>query len=449
MNRLDFLASVALVAVAGLGGGVAHGQAAPAAAPAVTHVRCGHVVDASLSDNVLGPHTIVVGGDRIMDVVVGTAPAGAEVKVVDLSAGYCLPGLIDMHTHLTASYFDRGSFTNFLVRSPADAALRSLPYAERTLMAGFTTVRDAGGADGVDIALKNAIARGDAVGPRMFVADNPISITGGHGDETSGYRDDIVLQPGVQQGIADGVAKVQEAVRRVVKRGGDHIKFMASGGVLSQGDNATSPQFSQEEMNAIVATARDNGLKVMAHAHGDEGARRATVAGVASLEHGTFISDETFALMKKNGTYLVPTLIAGMTVSANAKIAGFYPDSVAAKALEVGPRMGASFARAYKMGVKIAFGTDAGVFPHGENAKEFEYMVANGMRPIDAIGAAGMPAADLLGKANVVGSLAKGKFADVVAVDADPVADVTALQTVAFVMKAGRVYKQQGRRVAP
>jgi imidazolonepropionase-like amidohydrolase len=413
-----------------------------------TYVRCGHVVDPTLSDNALGAHTIIIAGDKIADVRSGLVEAEAGAAVVDLSTAYCLPGLVDAHTHMGSQY-DKGGFVDFLTRPTAEVALRSTQFAARTLLAGFTTVRDAGGADLVDVALRGAIARGDIIGPRMYVAGNAISISGGHGDGSGGYREDKIVQPTPETGVADGVAAVTQATRLSIKRGADHIKFMASGGVLSQGDNASSPQFTQEEMNAIVGTARDHGLKTMAHAHGDEGARRAVVAGVASIEHGTYITDETYRLMKKNGTYLVPTLIAGMTVAENAKTPGFYPPTVAAKALEVGPRMGASFARAHKIGVKIAFGTDAAVFPHGQNAREFQYMVDNGMTPLEAIRASTRGAPELLGHFDKFGSLEKGKFADVIAVTANPLADVKALQDVRFVMKAGVVYKRDGKRAAP
>ncbi len=428
-----------------LGAGAVYAQDAAKAAPKI-YMHCGHVVDPSLGDTDLGAHTIIIAADKIVEVKLGTVEAEAGAKVIDLPTSYCLPGLVDAHTHLDSQY-DRGGFVSFLTRTPPDVALRATQHALRTLMAGFTTVRDAGGADGVDIALRDAIARGDIVGPRMYVAAQAISISGGHGDGTGGYREDRLIQPNETRGVADGVEAVTKATRLSIKRGADQIKFMASGGVLSQADNATSPQFSQEEMNAIVSTARDHGLKAMAHAHGDEGARRAVVAGVSSIEHGTFISDTTFQLMKKNGTYLVPTIIAGMTVAENAKTPGFYPPSVTVKALDVGPRMGASFARAHKIGVKIAFGTDAAVYPHGTNAKEFQYMVENGMTALEAIRASTREAPTLMGHFEEFGSLEKGKFADVIAVAANPLADVKVLQDVRFVMRAGTVYKADGKRV--
>jgi imidazolonepropionase-like amidohydrolase len=410
------------------------------------YIHCGFVVDPTLSDTPLPQRTVVVAGDKIAEMQNGFSAPAQGVRVIDLKTSYCLPGLSDAHTHMGSQY-ERANFTDALTRTPADAALRSSVFAERTLMAGFTTVRDAGGDDNVDIALKRAIARGDIIGPRMYVAGTALSITGGHGDASGGYREDRIVQPGVQDGVVDGVPKVMEAVRGTAKRGADHIKFMATGGVLSQADSADLVQFSQEEMNAIVATAKDHGMKVMAHAHGDEGARRATLAGAASLEHGTYISDATFALMKKNGTYLVPTIIAGMSVAENAKTPGYYPPSVAEKALVVGSKMGASFNRALKAGVKIAFGTDAAVFEHGKNAKEFQYMVENGMMPIDAIRASTRGTPELLGHFDKFGSLEKGKFADVIAVAANPLEDIKVLQDVRFVMKAGTVYKEDGKRV--
>jgi imidazolonepropionase-like amidohydrolase len=410
------------------------------------HVWCMAIIDPSLSDKPLPDRTIIIKDDKIVEIKEGYIDPGNGGLIVDQKQSYCLPGLTDAHTHMDHQ-FEAGNYSVRLTRTPADSALKATTFAAKTLLAGFTTVRDAGGADNVDIALKKAIAAGDIIGPRMYVAGTALSITGGHGDESGGYREDKIHQPGVSEGVADGVPAVMEAVRATAKRGADHIKFMATGGVLSQADSADLAQFSQDEMNAIVQTAKDHGMRVMSHAHGDEGARRAVIAGVSSIEHGTYISDATFALMKKNGTYLVPTIIAGMTVAENAKTPGFYPKSVAEKALVVGSKMGASFNRALKSGVKIAFGTDAGVFEHGKNAKEFQYMVENGMKPIDAIRSSTRGSPELLGHFDQFGSLEKGKFADVIGVRVNPLDDITALQNVTFVMKAGKVYKLDGKQV--
>ncbi|MBL8629118.1 MAG: amidohydrolase family protein [Rhodospirillaceae bacterium] len=442
MKRL-FSLTTALAAVMAIGN---FSQSAAAQDSGDKYVRCMAVIDPSLSDTPLDKRTIIVKGDKVAEMREGYPEPPAGTPIVDLTASYCLPGFVDGHTHMDHQ-FEGGNYSVRLTRTPADSALKAATFAANTLMAGFTTVRDAGGSDSVDIALKKAIARGDIIGPRMYVAGTALSITGGHGDESGGYREDKIHQPGINEGVADGVPAVIEAVRSTIKRGADHIKFMATGGVLSQADSADLAQFSQEEMNAIVATARDHGMRVMAHAHGDEGARRATIAGVSSLEHGTYISDATFALMKKNGTYLVPTIIAGMTVAENAKTPGFYPPAVAEKALVVGSKMGASFNRALKAGVKIAFGTDAGVFEHGKNAKEFQYMVDNGMKPIEAIRSSTRGTPELLGHFDQFGSLEKGKYADIVAVKVNPLMDIKALQDVWFVMKAGKVYKENGKRV--
>ena len=413
-----------------------------------TLVYCGTVIDPGVSLEPRTQQTIVIQGERIVDVRQGFSPANAGERVVDLRTSYCLPGLIDMHTHLSGESKKGGYLERFML-TPPEVALRATQYARTTLLAGFTTVRDVGGADGVDLALRNAINRGEIIGPRMFVAGKALSITGGHGDWTGGFREDIVGVPDETDGVVDGVERAIRGTRMAIKRGADLIKITATGGVLSIADDGTAPQFSEEEIRAIVETARDHHRKVAAHAHGDEGMQRAIRAGVASIEHGTYMSEETMRMMKEKGVYMVPTIIAGKSVADSAKIPGYYVPSVVKKALEVGPVIQSTFAKAYRAGVPIAFGTDAGVFKHGRNAKEFVYMVEAGMPPVEAIKAATYNAADLLGKLDELGTLEPGKYADLVAVDTNPLEDISVLQHISFVMKAGVIYKEKGRPVFP
>jgi imidazolonepropionase-like amidohydrolase len=313
-------------------------------------------------------------------------------------------------------------------------------------MAGFTTVRNLGSDGFVDISLRDAINAGTIPGPRMFVAAKGLSITGGHGD-VGGVREDLLPEPDYKEGIINTPEDAVRAVRYMVKYGADHIKVMATGGVLSVADSGAGQQLTFEDMKAIVEAARLLDRKVAAHAHGAEGMKDAIRAGVASIEHGTYIDDEAIALFKKHGAYLVPTIIAGKTVESAARIPGLLPPPVAEKAKTIGPLMQNSFAKAYRGGVKIAFGTDAGVYPHGQNAREFQYMVEAGMPPMEAILAATRGAADLLGQSAVLGSIQPGRFADIVAVKGDPVADIKLLQSISFVMKGGKVYKRDGRPV--
>jgi imidazolonepropionase-like amidohydrolase len=317
-------------------------------------------------------------------------------------------------------------------------------YLKRTLMSGFTTVRDLGGSEGVDIALRNAVNRGDIIGPRMFVAGKSLAVMGGHADPTNGYREDILGIPDAEEGVVNGVESARRGALLAIKRGADHVKITATAGVLSLAGSGKNPQFTEEEIRVIVQTAADFGRKVAAHAHGAEGMKRAIRAGVASIEHGTYMDDEVMALMKKHGTYWVPTITAGRSVADSAKIPGYYHELVVPKALEIGPVIQGTFARAYKAGVPIAFGTDAGVFRHGLNAKEFEYMVEGGMPAMEAIKSATYHAARLLGKLDDLGTIEVGKIADLIAVAADPLQDIKALQQVSFVMKDGVVYKHEG-----
>ena len=411
-----------------------------------TYVYCGTLIDPGVSETPLKNRTIIVIGEKIQSVEEGFKKPPKDARVVDLRKQYCLPGLIDMHTHLSMQSKKGGYLERFML-TPPEIALRATNYARTTLMAGFTTVRDVGGIDGVDLALRNAINRGEIIGPRMFVAGKSLSISGGHGDWTGGFREDIVGVPDETDGVVDGVERAIRGTRIAIKRGADHIKITATGGVLSIADDGTAPQFTEEEIHAIVETARDHHRKVAAHAHGDEGMQRAIRAGVASIEHGTMMSEETMALMKQHKVYLVPTITAGKSVADSARIPGYYVPSVVKKALEVGPVIQHTFAKAYKAGVPIAFGTDAGVFRHGRNAKEFEYMVEAGMPPIEAIKAATYNAADLLGKLEVLGTLEPGKYADIIAVSKDPLQDIRALQQISFVMKAGQIYKKAGKPV--
>ncbi|MEW6024101.1 MAG: amidohydrolase family protein [Pseudomonadota bacterium] len=364
---------------------------------------------------------------------------------IDLSGKSCLPGLIDMHVHLTGetqpvvdAYRDR------LTADPADLAYRSVKYAERTLMAGFTTVRDLGAEQALNVSLKRAIAAGAIPGPRMFTAGKSIATAGGHADPTnnlSHFLSHAIGTPGPAEGVINSPDEGRQAVRERYKEGADLIKITATGGVLSQAASGQNSQYTEDELKAIVSTAKDYGFRVAAHAHGAEGLKRALRAGVDSIEHGTLMDDESVALFKKTGGWYVPTISAGRYVADKAKDPNYYSALVRPKAAAIGPQLQATFARAYKAGVKIAFGTDAGVFPHGENAKEFGYMVEAGMTPIDAIRAATIHAATLLDQPKRLGMLEPGFAGDIVAVEGDPLRDIKLLEQVKFVMKEGVVYK--------
>jgi imidazolonepropionase-like amidohydrolase len=327
------------------------------------------------------------------------------------------------------------------IMNPADIAFESAKHAGTTLMAGFTTVRDLGGS-GVNISLRNAINKGLVVGPRIFTAGKTIATTGGHADPTNGYRNDLMGDPGPKEGVINGPDDARKAVRQRYKDGSDLIKITATGGVLSQAKDASGAQFTEEELKAIVETAKDYGFKVAAHAHGAEGMKRAIRAGVTSIEHGTFMDDEAIELFKKYGTWYVPTIIAGKSTADSAKIPNYYSEIVTPKALAVGPKIQATFTKAYKAGVKIAFGTDAAVYKHGKNYIEFQYMVEGGMPAMETIRCATIHAADLLGVLDRLGSVEKGKIADIVAVEGDPLTEIQAMGRVKFVMKEG-VYKNE------
>lgn len=375
-------------------------------------------------------------------VVKSIAPMAAGPGHVDLSAYSCLPGLIDMHVHLTGETKAQvDAMRETLSSNPADSAYRSVPYAERTLKAGFTTVRDLGASMGLNVALKRAIANGSVIGPRMFTSGTTIATSGGHGDPTNNLSDRFAHAV-TAEAVVNSPDQAREAVRARYREGADLIKVTATGGVLSQASNSQNAQFTEDELRAVVSTAKDYGFRVAAHAHGAEGMKRALRAGVDSIEHGTLMDDEAIALFKKYGTWYVPTIIAGRYVADQAKIPGYYSALVQPKAAAIGPQIQATFGRAYRAGVKIAFGTDAAVYPHGDNAREFAYMVEAGMPPLEAIRSATLGAASLLDQSKTLGSVEPGFAADIVAVSGDPLRDITILQHVKFVMKAGVVYKQ-------
>jgi len=404
-----------------------------------TYIQCGHLID-GVSGSSKSSVTVVVSGSKIESIVHGFVAGEASDQVIDLRAMTVLPGLIDCHVHLE-DQFSKNTIVEGFRMSDADVAFRSTLYARKTLMAGFTTVRDCGGS-GVNTSLRNAIASGLVVGPTIFSAGMPISATGGHMDKTDGFRDDVFRHaPGPEEGIADGRDELIKAVRFQFKKGADFIKIASTGGVLDLSKDGSGAQFSIEEIKAVVETAKDYGMKVACHAHGAEGIKRAILGGVASIEHGSFMNDEDFELAKKYGTYLVPTIIAGRSVADSAKIPGYFPPVIVGKAISIGSQIQATFGKAYKAGVKIAFGTDAGVYAHGKNALEFGYMVEAGMPPMEAIKSATVNAADLLGISNEKGSLLPGKMADIIAVSGDPLQDISVMTKVSFVMKSGKVYK--------
>jgi imidazolonepropionase-like amidohydrolase len=429
MNR--FVRLVAGAALAALAPGAASAEA--------LLLHCGKLVDVR-AGALRGPTSIAIDGAKIATVSPGVAAPAEGARVVDLSRATCLPGLMDMHVHLSSEYSPRSDVERFRL-NPADYAFRSVVYAERTLLAGFTTVRDLGAAYGVNIALRNAVNQGLVRGPRIFAAGRAIATTGGHADPSNGMRADLAGDPGAREGVVNGPASARKAVRQRYKEGADLIKITATGGVLSVAASGHAPQFTEEEIRAVVATARDYGFRVAAHAHGTEGIKRAVRAGVDSIDHGTLMDDEGMRLLKQRGTYYVPTILAGEWVAEKAKIEGFFPDLVRPKAAAIGPQIHATFGKAWKAGVRIAFGTDTGVSAHGENAKEFARMVAAGMPAIEAIRSATLAAASLVGAADRLGALEAGKQADVVAVGGDPTADVTELERPLFVMKDGVIYR--------
>jgi imidazolonepropionase-like amidohydrolase len=416
--------------------GPIHAQTAPPSAPTRVAIRAGRLID-GLGGAPVTDAVILIENDRITAVGRGLAiPSGA--RIIDLSRSTVLPGFIDAHTHVTSQ--PENYMEDLFRKSPIDVAVAAHVYARRTLDAGFTTIRDVGAGEFIDVALRNAINAGTIPGPRMQVATLTVGSTGGHGDIT-GFSP--YLKFGQFSGIADGETEIRKLVRFEVKNGADVIKLLASAGVLSEEESVGAPQFTQEEMNAVVDEARMWGRKVAAHAHGAEAIKRALRAGVASVEHASLIDDEGIRLAKEKGAYLVMDIYNDDYIMAEYKRLG-YPQKILDKEASVGRLQRESFRRAVQAGVKLAFGTDAGVYPHGWNGRQFAKMVEWGMTPMQAIQSATTSGADLLGWSDRVGSIQTGRYADLVAVDGDPLRDITELERVKFVMKGGVVYKGSG-----
>ena len=414
------------------------------AADQTTAIKAARLFDGK-SKALLPNGVVLVQGDKIVDVA-SNLPIPSDAKVIDLGDVTLSPGFMDAHTHLTLDF--SGNYNDRRLKeldlNVSEQAIKATTYARATVEAGFTTVRDlgsrfVGSREFVDVALRNSINKGVVVGPRMLVATRGVGATGGHFDPTSGFRDLLFgSEPDASEGIADGPDEVRKAVRFEVKNGADVIKAAVSGGVLSLADEVDTPQFTPAEMAALVDETHRLRKKVAVHCHGDQAAREAIEAGVDSIEHGSFLKPETLTLMKNKGTYLTPTLMA--TEWIMGKIDN-YPPALQAKARAAAAARSDMFRNAVKIGVKISLGTDAAVFPHGQNAKEFKLMVDLGMAPIDALKAGTSNDAELFGIAQKVGTLEKGKLADIVAMPGDPTADITATERVSFVMKEGKIIR--------
>ncbi|MCB0636203.1 MAG: amidohydrolase family protein [Lewinella sp.] len=404
-----------------------------------TYLHCGRLFDATNLE-LQTEMTVIVTGNTISRVEKGYLTPETEAIVIDLTDQTVMPGLMDMHVHIEGESNPSAYLDRFRMDA-ADVALRSTLYARRTLEAGFTTVRDLGGT-GVNVSLRDAINRGYVEGPRIVTAEKAIGTTGGHADPTNGLNQALMGSPGPAEGVINSAADAREAVRQRYKNGADCIKITATGGVLSLASDGSGPQFVAEELDAIVATARDYGMHTAAHAHGKEGMMRAIRAGITSIEHGTLMDEEVMAAMIEHGTYYVPTISAGRFVAEKAEEEGYFPEVIRPKARAIGPQIQATFAAAYRAGVKIAFGTDTGVSPHGDNANEFIYMVEGGMPPAEAIRSATVTASELIGRSGQLGTIEVGKLADIVAVPGNPLEDISVMTQVSFVMKDGVVYKQ-------
>lgn len=410
-------------------------------AQSTSYLYCGSVLDCKGS-SAQSEMTIIVKDNLIQSIQEGYVSAPDTVKVINLKNQTVMPGLMDMHVHIEGQSSPKRYEEGFRMND-ADVALKATMYCEKTLMAGFTTVRDLGGS-GVNVSLRNAVNRGFIPGPRIYTCEKGIGTTGGHADPTNGVRKDLMHDPGPKEGVINSVEDAKKAVRQRYKNGADVIKITATGGVLSVAKDGQGPQFTVEEVEAIVSASNDYGYVTAAHAHGPEGMKRAVQGGIHSIEHGTFMNEEIMNLMKKNGTYYVPTISAGKFVYEVAtRNPQYFPAMIRKKAIEVGPQIQETFAKAYAAGVKIAFGTDTGVSPHGDNAKEFFYMVEAGMPAYEAIKSATVGASDLLRISDQYGTLEAGKMADIVAVKGNPLTNIELLQDVTFVMKDGVVYKQK------
>ena len=406
-----------------------------------TLIHAGKMID-GISVTVIENVTLRIKESKIQKIEVGFIDPDPNDTLIDLRDQTVLPGLIDTHVHLTGEYNENSRLKRF-ISNEADYALDSALYAKKTLEAGFTVVRNLGDTYNVTIALNKAIKSNKVPGPMIFTAGKTLSSTGGHGDPTNGWAKIIMGNPGPNEGIVNGVEDARKAVRQRYKDGADWIKITATGGVLSVAKSGENPQFTDDELTAIVETAKDYGMRVAAHAHGSEGMKRAVLAGVASVEHGTYMNREIMDLMIDRGTYYVPTLLASDWVAEKAEIDGFFPELVRPKAAEIGPVALGTFTDAYNYGVPIVFGTDTGVSAHGDNAQEFALMVQGGMPEMEAIQSATSVAAKFLGIEKTHGSIEIGKQADLIAVAKDPLRDISSLENINFVMKAGLIYKNE------
>ncbi|MEM7277995.1 MAG: amidohydrolase family protein [Pseudomonadota bacterium] len=404
-------------------------------ASADTLIHAGRLIDGNSSKPSM-EQTVRIAGNKIVAVESGYSSAGANDAVIDLRQSTVLPGLIDLHTHLT-SEISATSYQERFTLNDADFALQAYANGMKTLKAGFTTVRNLGDGGNELASLRRVVNRGVVQGPRIYTVGKGIGTTGGHADPTNGWQKDIAGDPGPKDGVINSAADARKAVRHRYKEGADWIKITATGGVLSLAKSGQNPQFTTAELQALVSAANDYGMRVAAHAHGAEGMKRAIEAGVTTIEHGTYMNDEVMRLMKKHGTYYVPTILAGNWVAEKSKEDGFFPEVVRPKAAAIGPQIQATFAAALKAGVKIAFGTDSGVSAHGDNAQEFALMVEAGMQPMAALRSATSVAAEVLDASDSIGSIAPGRYADIVAVPGNPLTDITLMERVNFVMKNG------------